>query len=81
MARYEVLENGEPASYHRYTGKDEFLERGMKRHGWTEYQFSSWEQAQAHASNWLGPYDRILIPNIPEDYNGYGDIIEIREIE
>ena len=61
--RYEVYEN---------FGKS--TEEGLP------YSFATFAEALAHAKEWLGEYDNLPLywDGSPYDYNGYGDMIEIR---
>lgn len=70
--RFQVFESGKPAQYPDCNVHP----------SWSNSIFNTWEDANKYANHWLGPYGGIiLISNIPHDFSGYGDTIEIWEIE
>lgn len=50
---------------------------------WKNSVFETFEEAHAYALSWLGAYGEGvgLRLNEPWDYNGYGSMIEIREVK
>jgi hypothetical protein len=75
--KYEVYDSGKPASIIGFPG--------LKGKGWETNSFNNYKRALRYAINWLGAYsgygDIKLKLNVPYDYSGYGDFIEIREIK
>ena len=72
---FEVFDNNKPAKYPHF---DVDI-------SWHTNRFYTFEDALAYASDWLGyPLDDLKISleiNVPFDYNGFGDCIEIRSEE
>ena len=64
---YQVLEAGRPAEYPNSSI-------------WNKSKFKTFIEAYNYAQFWLGAYKMPLKLNTPVDYNGYGDIIEIRKV-
>lgn len=71
---FAVYDNCKPASvmgFPQLNGK-----------GWDNHTFATLKEAQEYVSEWLGDYDTTggnLPADMPYDYNGYGDTIEIRD--
>jgi hypothetical protein len=73
---FQVFENNIPCEYPNHN----------VRKTWNNSKFKTFEEALKYADDWLG----ILSPlaslkdmiklNVPYDYSGYGDKIEIREL-
>jgi hypothetical protein len=74
MPKYGVFENGKPCS------EEGFPE--LEGLGWDNHIFDTFKEAYDYTCNWLGPYalGAKFAPNDPLDYNGYGDVIEIRTL-
>ena len=74
---YGVFENNKPCD-----------NKNHKVHpSWNNSVFETWDQALRYAYKWLGQFaDAVkmegpaLEVNVPYDYSGYGDMIEIRKI-
>ena len=69
MKKFGVFLNGEPLS---------------TRHAPFANEFDDLDTALDYATGWCSGYGlqkEALQLNIPYDYNGYGDTIEVREIE
>jgi hypothetical protein len=48
---------------------------------WRNSKFQTFQEASKYADDWLGPYaGMVLKVNVPCDYTGLGDMIEIREV-
>lgn len=74
--RYAVFDNKKPASSYAFPE--------LKSSGWSTHIFDTFDEANDYLNRWLGLYENGIInlePNIPFDYNGYGDIVEIKEVE
>ena len=78
---FQVFDNGNPAD-HRFNKTVSTI--------WGPSHFDSFNAALIYARQWLWPYGGedasgltgiVLHPNTPYDYSGYGDFIEIREVE
>lgn len=71
--KYQVLDNNRPADcFH------------CKVHeSWNKSKYDTFDEALNYARKWLGFYGTcvVLKPNTPWDYDGFGDMIEIREVE
>lgn len=70
---FRVYDNGKPASY-KFHKVDP---------SWAEYEYETFEQAEAYCLSWLGIYAPpigVLQPNKPYNYSGMNDYIEIREV-
>jgi len=51
---------------------------------WEQSKFKTFDEALEYARNWLGYPEGDIPPlelNVPWDYSGYGDKIEIREVK
>jgi hypothetical protein len=79
---YQVFENNKPC--------DEIGYPELKGKGWTNSQFTNFEDARNYAWTWLGQYACMdddgengiaLEPDKPVNYNGFGDMIEIKTIK
>ena len=73
MNCFIVLDNGKPAQtrFHK-------VDRS-----WNNCLFTTFEDAERYAISWLGVYNPsfgTLELNVPYDYSGYGDMIEIKEL-
>jgi len=83
MKRYQVFDNGRPADTTGYPQ--------LKGSGWHNSVFDTFTAAHEYALNWLGYLgddigagyadNAVLKLNTPYDYSGYGDKIEIREVD
>ena len=75
MTKYGVYENNKPCSRQGYPN--------LKFECWSNHVFPTFEEAVQYARDWLGAYGDYakLELDIPFNYNGYGDMIEIKEIE
>jgi len=70
---YQVYDNGRLADLTNSGNQDSI---------WQHPVCETFEQALQYAEQWLGDLAGInLKPNVPVDYSGYGDMIEIRKIE
>lgn len=72
IMKYHVFYGNRPAKYSNINSS------------WKNNVFDNFEDAEEYAQNWLGSFDpgkNILKPNIPYDYDGYGDMIEIRTVK
>ena len=68
---FAVYDNGKPAK---------FPECKVDK-SWSNNEFETFDAAVEYANKWLGPYGgELLVLGKPNDYSGYGDVIEIREI-
>ena len=71
---FRVLDGGKPADcQHHKVDKS-----------WAVSLFDTFEAAEEYALNWLGIYGPgkgVLKLNTPHDYSGYGDCVEIREVD
>jgi hypothetical protein len=50
---------------------------------WDKSLYCTFEEALGYADKWLGIYSpgiEVLKTNIPYDYSGYGDIVDIRKV-
>jgi len=73
---FSVYDNGRPAKY-----PDSKVDPS-----WNNNTFDTFEEALEYAHMWLGPFggswdgmDGVVLElNVPWDYSGYGDVIEIR---
>jgi hypothetical protein len=89
MPKYQVFNNGKPADT---TGFPQ-----LKGDGWMRSKFDTLEEARDYADDWVGfslfspdlahvaglivlDKQRLKVGE-SYDYNGYGDTIEIREVE
>lgn len=71
---FGVFENDEPCSIDPEWIKTTF---------WKTHLFTTFEAAEQYARAWLGvidPGEGYLKLNVPWDYNGYGDMIVIKEV-
>lgn len=73
MKKYNVYDNGKPANSTSF--------KSLAGNGWDNSSFDTFVEAQAYANKWLGIFAMLLTVNVPVDYNGCGDMIEIREEE
>ena len=69
---YQVFDNGKPADCLH-----------CKVHeSWNKSAYDTFEEALEYANKWLGMYGGVVLKlNTPWDYSGYGDMIEIREVD
>lgn len=70
---YQVFDNGKPADA-EHQGLDG---------SWSNSKFDTLEEAQIYANHYLGFQKDILLLvelNVPYDYSGYGDFLEIRKV-
>lgn len=77
--KYQVFDNGRRADWTAFDHPT-FLEF---RKSWPIREFNSFEKAESYALKWLGdcsPGVGVLKPNVPYDYSGHGDYLEIKEI-
>jgi hypothetical protein len=72
---FAVLDNNKPASEEGFPK--------LKGHGWVTHKFVTLLGAQEYANHWLGQWapGRRLELNEVYDYNGYGDLIVIVEVD
>ncbi len=73
---FQVFDNGKPADSNGFPY--------LANLGWENSRFYTLEDARDYAHKWLGMgiYGMFEIGvNFPYDYSGYGDTIEIRQIE
>lgn len=73
---FGVFDNGGPADS---TGLPQL--QGIEC--WAVSVFNTFEEAQEYAHHWCGQYlaaEEKLQVDIPHDYSGYGDMIEIRKL-
>jgi len=70
---FQVFDNNKPADASGHN----------VHHTWNNSTFSTFEEAHQYANQWLAPSHGLVILklNQPYDYSGYGDIIEIREVQ
>jgi hypothetical protein len=73
MKKFSVYENGKPCNRIGFPI--------LKGNDWKNHSFDTFEAAQEYANDWLGDYATPLTVNVPYEYSGYGDMIEIREEE
>ena len=72
--QYQVLDNGKNADASAFPD--------LVGLGWDRSCFDTFEKAESYANDWLGKLGNIKLKlNTPQDYNGYGDTIEIRGVE
>ncbi len=77
MKKYSVYDNGRPCSGLGFPG--------LEKEGWKNHSHPSYKEALEYARRWLdfqgdaGSLDISL--NEMVEYNGYGDVIQIREEE
>lgn len=85
--KYQVFDNNKPADY----------KHCKVHNSWSNSKFHTFGAAFEYACKWLGNHNKILIDlydednktqseyvsliNVPIDYSGYGDTIEIREVK
>jgi hypothetical protein len=72
MSKYTVYDNDRLACYPHHAVDS----------SWNNASFNTLKEAREYAHNWLGVYSPGVDgfkPNVPYDYSGYGDIIEIRQ--
>jgi hypothetical protein len=70
---YGVFDNDNPAS----SANLKYLSNKC----WQTHLFDTFEEAKTYANKWLGDFaGGELILNVPIDYSGFGDKIEIKEI-
>ena len=69
---FQVFENGKPAQFPFFAVDP----------SWDNSIFESFEKAENYANAWLGSiYGPLVFElDVPEDYNGYGDCLVIREV-
>lgn len=91
--RYQVLDGSRLADHKLFSTKSHFTsEKNYKlfKKTWGNSIFDTFEKAREYAWKWIGPEwggsvdgkkGCDLKPNVPLDYSGYGDFIEIREID
>ncbi len=74
MIKYGVFDNNRPCSTVGFPDFDP---------SWDNHLFDSFDDALVYANKWLGYYpDYVSLKvNKPWDYSGYGDFIEIVEME
>lgn len=82
--RFEVLENGKPASYKRWSianYKTREYRRRLYEMNWRQHEFNSMLEAVAHARSWLGNLSKIIPDGwlgTPLRFTDRGDTIEIK---
>jgi len=89
MKTYHVLENGKAATWKLC--QNILSKRASKefQKTWGNNIFPTFEEARKYSWQWIAPYggsyDGLsgvdLKVGVPYDYSGYGDMIEIREVE
>ena len=68
---YVVYDNDKPASVEGFPT--------LTAPCWRTHKFHTWRTAHEYAKAWLGQWAPFgLEVNVPYDYDGYGDVIEIR---
>ena len=74
---FVVYDNNKEAS------KVGFPELIGKCKGWKTAKFTTLPEAQKYAAHWLGEVGQGMVLRLGQkfDYDGYGDIIEIREVK
>lgn len=70
---YQVFDNNKPADCFHCT-----VDRS-----WDNSKFANINDAQDYARRWLDSFDSVcpLTVGVPVSYDGYGDVIEIREVQ
>lgn len=74
--KFQVFENGKPCDNVGFPTLH-------AEYGWGNSKFETFEAAQEYAKHWLGDWKGIVPSmkvNVPIDYDGYGDTIEIRKL-
>lgn len=73
--KYQVFDNDKPA--------DEIGFPEIRGFGWKTSKFDTFNEAKEYACKWFDFFAEGLKfeLNRPEDYSGYGDKVEIKEVE
>ena len=53
----------------------------IKDDGWDNNQFTTFEEAQTYARDWMNDDDLKLEPDKPFDYSGQGHFVEIKTVK
>lgn len=70
MKKFQVFDTGKPAQFPYCEVSEE----------WDNSIFNTFSSAKEYALRWIGYREVDLKPDVPFDYSGLGDTIEIRTI-